>query len=105
MKPATRALVDDNTPGVIRRSSFKDARTWRQCGDGDDRGVRGGRRANFVQTNVKRASEPSALKITDLRVAVVAGAPMTCPLIRIDTNQGLVGLGRGARRRQRDATR
>ncbi len=34
------------------------------------------------------------LKITDLRVAVVTGAPMTCPLIRIDTNQeGLYGLG------------
>ena len=49
--------------------------------------------ANVVQSNVTRASEPSALKITDLRVAVVAGAPMTCPLIRIDTNQGLVGWG------------
>lgn len=36
----------------------------------------------------------SDLKITDLRVAVVRGAPMTCPLIRIDTNQeGLYGLG------------
>lgn len=35
-----------------------------------------------------------ALKITDLRVAVVGKAPMTCPLIRIDTNQdGLYGLG------------
>lgn len=34
------------------------------------------------------------LKITDLRVAVVGRAPMTCPLIRIDTNQeGLYGLG------------
>ena len=28
-----------------------------------------------------------------LRVAVVEKAPMTCPLIRIDTNQGLVGWG------------
>lgn len=36
---------------------------------------------------------PSELKITDLRVAVVGGAPMTCPLIRIDTNQGIYGLG------------
>jgi L-alanine-DL-glutamate epimerase-like enolase superfamily enzyme len=37
---------------------------------------------------------PAELKITDLRVAVVARAPMTCPLIRIDTNQeGLYGLG------------
>lgn len=33
------------------------------------------------------------LQITDLRVAVVGKAPMTCPLIRIDTNQGIYGLG------------
>ena len=34
------------------------------------------------------------LKITDLRAAVVVKAPMTCPLIRIDTNfEGLYGLG------------
>src|SRR5690349_18434815 len=34
------------------------------------------------------------LIITDLRVAVVTRAPMTCPLIRIDTNEdGLYGLG------------
>jgi L-alanine-DL-glutamate epimerase-like enolase superfamily enzyme len=49
--------------------------------------------ADLVQSNVKRASEPSALKITDLRVAVVVKAPMTCPLIRIDTNQGISGYG------------
>src|SRR5436305_3606093 len=35
-----------------------------------------------------------SLKVTDLRVAVVIRAPMTCPLIQIDTNQdGLYGLG------------
>ena len=49
--------------------------------------------AALVQSNVKRASEPSALTITDLRVAVVEKAPMTCPLIRIDTNQGIAGYG------------
>ena len=49
--------------------------------------------ASFVQAGVKRASEPSGLKITDLRVAVVTGAPFTCPLIRVDTNEGLVGWG------------
>ena len=49
--------------------------------------------ATLVQSNVKRASEPSALKITDVRVAVVVRAPMTCPIIRVDTNQGLVGWG------------
>ncbi|HLV79727.1 MAG TPA: hypothetical protein VKT32_05570, partial [Chthonomonadaceae bacterium] len=36
---------------------------------------------------------PSGLKITDLRVAVVGRAPMTCPLIRIDTDKGIYGLG------------
>ncbi len=43
--------------------------------------------------NVQRNSKPSELRITDLRVATVARAPMTCPLIRIDTNQGIYGLG------------
>jgi len=42
---------------------------------------------------VNTSSKPSDLKITDLRVATVARAPMTCPLIRIDTNQGIYGLG------------
>src|SRR3989454_9624322 len=42
---------------------------------------------------VNRSSMPSQLKITDLRVAVVTGAPFTCPIIRIDTNQGLSGYG------------
>jgi L-alanine-DL-glutamate epimerase-like enolase superfamily enzyme len=42
---------------------------------------------------VNQMSRPSDLKITDLRVAVVAKAPMTCPLIRIDTNQGISGFG------------
>jgi L-alanine-DL-glutamate epimerase-like enolase superfamily enzyme len=46
-----------------------------------------------VPQNVNANSRPSDLKITDLRIAVVAGAPMTCPLIRIDTNQGIYGLG------------
>lgn len=43
--------------------------------------------------NVQRRSIPSELKITDLRVATIVRAPMTCPIIRIDTNQGLVGWG------------
>src|SRR5579862_4049389 len=34
------------------------------------------------------------LKITDVRCAVITRAPMTCPIIRIDTNrEGLYGLG------------
>jgi L-alanine-DL-glutamate epimerase-like enolase superfamily enzyme len=43
--------------------------------------------------NVQRNSVPSQLKITDLRTAVITGAPMTVPLIRIDTNQGISGYG------------
>src|SRR6478752_10230684 len=43
-----------------------------------------------VNTN----SSPSTLKITDLRVAtVVKPGPSPCPIIRIDTNQGVSGLG------------
>lgn len=45
------------------------------------------------QANVNTNSKPSDLKITDLRVATIARAPMTCPVIRIDTNQGIYGLG------------
>ncbi len=43
--------------------------------------------------NTQRNSSPSALRITDLRVAVLARAPFTCPIIRIDTNQGVSGYG------------
>lgn len=43
--------------------------------------------------NVNPRVRPSQLKITDVRVAVVGGAPMRCPLLRIDTNQDLYGLG------------
>lgn len=38
-------------------------------------------------------SRPSDLKIIDLRIAHVVDAPMPCPIIRIDTNQGIYGLG------------
>ena len=47
----------------------------------------------YATQNVKRSSSPSQLRITDLRVAVVGRAPMRCPLIRIDTNQGICGYG------------
>ena len=45
------------------------------------------------QQRVNTNSKPSALRITDLRVAVLGRAPMTCPILRIDTNQGVYGLG------------
>src|SRR3954466_15535187 len=44
--------------------------------------------------NVNTASSPSTLKITDMRYAVVVKpGPSPCALIRIDTNQGVYGLG------------
>ena len=43
--------------------------------------------------NVSRASSPSDLKITDLRVADKGGFGMANRIIRIDTNQGIYGLG------------
>ena len=41
---------------------------------------------------VSRASSPADLKITDMRYAVVRNVGRT-PIIRIDTNQGIYGLG------------
>ncbi|MGC4038107.1 MAG: mandelate racemase/muconate lactonizing enzyme family protein [Chitinophagaceae bacterium] len=48
---------------------------------------------DYITQKVNRFGKPSDLKITDIRVAVVTGAPMVCPLIRIDTNQGISGFG------------
>ena len=43
--------------------------------------------------HVRTASRPSDLRITDLRVAEITGAPFRSALVKIHTNQGLVGLG------------
>ncbi len=43
-------------------------------------------------SQVSRASSPSELKITDMRVAVLGDGGRK-PIIRIDTNQGIYGLG------------
>ncbi len=44
--------------------------------------------------NVNKHSSPSTLKITDMRYTVVKKpGPSPCPIIRIDTNQGVYGLG------------
>lgn len=42
---------------------------------------------------VNTASRPSGLQITDIRVAEIVGAPFTSALLKIYTNQGLVGFG------------
>lgn len=43
--------------------------------------------------NVNTYSSPSDLKITDIRVAEIDGAPKRCTLLKVMTNQGLVGYG------------
>jgi L-alanine-DL-glutamate epimerase-like enolase superfamily enzyme len=44
--------------------------------------------------NVNPHSSPSQLKITDMRYSIITKpGPSPCPLIRIDTNQGVYGLG------------
>jgi L-alanine-DL-glutamate epimerase-like enolase superfamily enzyme len=93
MKLAVKKMLSEESQAVDRRSFFKTlsmSAAGAMALNGADAVDAA---ASVVQANVKRASEPSALKITDLRVAVIAGAPMTCPLIRVDTNQGLVGWG------------
>ena len=48
----------------------------------------------YASQDVNRSSKPSDLRITDLRIAHIQGAPMRVPIIRIDTNQGISGLAR-----------
>jgi L-alanine-DL-glutamate epimerase-like enolase superfamily enzyme len=45
-----------------------------------------------IADNVRTASGPSALRITDLRIATILGHGYY-PILRIDTNQGVYGLG------------
>ena len=49
-----------------------------------------------VVDRVNTNSRPSDLRITDIRVAEIVGAPFTSALLKIYTNQGLVGLGERA---------
>ena len=47
----------------------------------------------FTTQHVSRNSSPSDLKITDMRYAIVMRGRARSPVIRIDTNQGIYGLG------------
>src|SRR5499427_3303010 len=88
MKSSVRRLVESQCD---RRSFFKtlgaSAAGAAVAGWLSDEDVEG------AIKNVRRNSIPSQLKITDLRIAVITGAPMNVPLIRIDTNQGVSGYG------------
>src|SRR5688500_12707196 len=52
---------------------------------------RNGPEGALYQVNTN--SKPSELRITDLRVAESGRAPVTSALLKIYTNQGIVGLG------------
>src|SRR5690606_26483849 len=49
--------------------------------------------ADEALNRVNTSSKPSELRITDMRVAEIIGAPFTSALLKIYTNQGIVGLG------------
>jgi len=48
---------------------------------------------DHVLEYVKTASSPSDLRITDIRVVDIVDAPMHCIMVKVYTNQGLVGFG------------
>src|SRR6188508_622446 len=93
MKAVPRTLLDESPTVAERRSFFKTLGLTAAGALALKGNAAADAASSFVQSNVKRSSEPSALKITDLRIAVITGAPMTVPIIKIDTNQGITGYG------------
>ena len=47
----------------------------------------------YASQKVNKSSAPTDLKITDMRYSVVMNGHARCPIIRIDTNQGISGWG------------
>ena len=83
-------MSDDNRPTFNRRSVLMSSLAVLA-------GAVLGRTAEAAEPaikNVNLASSPSTLKISDMRYAVVVKpGPSPCVLIRIDTDQGVYGLG------------
>ena len=48
---------------------------------------------DHTTSKVNKYSAPSDLKITDMKYAVIMNGGGRCPVIKLETNQGLVGLG------------
>ena len=46
-----------------------------------------------MTTNISKSSSPSELKITDMRIAVIGKGGWRWPIIKIFTNQDIIGLG------------
>lgn len=81
--------------GIQSGHSYKSRRSFMRAGAGllASAGFWANDTLDAAPQNTNTNSKPSDLKITDLRVATIGGAPMTDPIIRIDTNQGIYGLG------------
>ncbi len=80
--PATK----DNRREFLKRSAFGGIALGSFMGMNTDDSI------SQATSKVKRASKPSDLKITDMRYCVLQNVGRT-PIIRIDTNQGIYGLG------------
>lgn len=87
MEKATRKWWQNRRRGASRRGFLKTAAGVAAAGFWAEETIQAYQ--NHVNTN----SKPSALRITDLRFAHIIDAPMRCPIIRIDTNQGISGYG------------
>ena len=84
---------DGEVRGVLRRRSFLQRAGLGGLSLAGLIGASVGEQVACASQNVNRRSRPSDLKITDLRIAEIVGAPMRVPIIRIDTNQGISGYG------------
>jgi L-alanine-DL-glutamate epimerase-like enolase superfamily enzyme len=83
-------MSESTKKGVNRRAVLKGSLAALA---GGALGARGAAEEPAIQ-NVNTNSSPSTLKITDMRYAVIVKpGPSPCVLIRIDTNQGVYGLG------------
>lgn len=49
--------------------------------------------SEMLEQNINTHSAPSELKITDIRVTNIDGAPKHCILLKVYTNQGIIGYG------------
>ena len=81
-------MTKENSPVIGRREMLKTSAV--ALGSS----LLGAESAETYLKGINTNSGPSALKISDLRVATIAKpGPSPCPIIRIDTNQGVFGLG------------
>ena len=75
-------------------SPLRTAREWRgKEADAEQKATMSKSTPEAALDRVNTSSKPSALRITDMRVAEIVGAPFASVLVKIYTNQGIVGLG------------